>query len=346
MGRIAFFILALGLASACSDSGSNPFDRPDQTPDDDAGDGTGDGTGDDGTPIDSDRTLPPGTASPSPDTSIFRREARGESGTGYAESVTYDAATDTFSVDNLAFDGDNAYTRDDQVGTLNGFAVYENNSSFPDPLTGNPVAQLDHKALYLVSPSGQSEVAIVRTGSYRDYGFGGFIYQRNGGVTLPATGQAIYTGNYAALRDFQGSGGIEYAQGDMNIQIDFDDFNQAGGVLGSVTNRRVFDTAGVDITDSILQALETENGVNYTALPTLLFVVTDAALDANGEITGTLDSTVATDNGPEIYESGNYYAVMSGDNAEEIAGVIVVTADDPRFDDVTVRETGGFLVNR
>ena len=46
------------------------------------------------------------------------------------------------------------------------------------------------------------------------------------------------------------------------------------------------------------------------------------------------------------FETGNYYAVMSGDQANEVVAVLVVTADDPRYSNVTVRETGGFILTR
>ena len=50
------------------------------------------------------------------------------------------------------------------------------------------------------------------------------------------------------------------------------------------------------------------------------------------------------------YEAGNYYAVISGDatqgGADEVVGIIVVEADDPRSDGVTVRESGGFILYR
>lgn len=67
-------------------------------------------------------------------------------------------------------------------------------------------------------------------------------------------------------------------------------------------------------------------------------------MDANGEITGNVSSSVGGDN----YEAGRYYAVMSGDHntGGEIVGIIVVAADDPRAENVRVRETGGFIVTR
>ena len=187
-------LLALvALLAACANDSNPVTDGPADDGDQQADGGGDGGDGDapqDGDPIDSDGALPPGTASPEPDTSIFRFEARdAEAGAGYATSFTYDSDADTFEIDNLGFDGDNVYARDDQVGSLGPYAVYENDSTFDDPQTGDPVLQLPHKALYGVSASGETEFAIGRTGAYVDYGFGGFIYQRNEGVTLPDSGQ-------------------------------------------------------------------------------------------------------------------------------------------------------------
>ena len=49
------------------------------------------------------------------------------------------------------------------------------------------IDQLQHKAIYAISTSGATEVAVIRTGGYVNYGFGGYIYQRNNGnsVVIP-----------------------------------------------------------------------------------------------------------------------------------------------------------------
>jgi hypothetical protein len=344
-------LLALvGLLAACADGDSNPVNGPGaatEAPEDGDGDGEGDAE-DPGEPIESDRTLPPGSPSPQPDEGIFRREPADEGqGAGFARSVTYNSEDDTFVVDNLAFDGDNTYTRDDVVGSLGPFAVYENDSEFSDPATGEPVLQLPHKAIYGVSDSGATEFAIVRTGAYVPYGFGGFVYQRNGGTDLPTEGQATYTGPYSALRDFDGRGGMEYAIAQMTMDIDFEDFDDGDGVKGRVFDRTIFDLEGNDITGEVLAAITDQTGVEANALPVLRFVIGPGVLDANGEITGQLNSYLPTgDAAVEEFEEGNYYAVIGGEDASEVVGVIVVEADDPRFDGVTVRETGGFILTR
>ncbi|MBR9762237.1 MAG: hypothetical protein GYB53_01515 [Rhodobacteraceae bacterium] len=339
MARTWILLLLAALAvSACGNS-SNPFDGDEAT--DDSGGGDDDGSG-----IDSDRELPPGTSSPDPDDSIFRREAQNDEGGGYVSGVSYNSGSDTFIVDGLAFDGDNEYTRVvAPFGSLGGYALYEGAVTYEDTETGNAISQLLHRAIYGVSTSGNTEFAIARSGGYVPYGFGGFIYQRNGSVTLPTNGQATYSGGYGGLRVFEGSSGIEYSQGDMTVDIDFEDFNTGAGVKGEITNRRVYAADGTDVTSDITTALDA------TALPTLTFVVEPGVADSNGEISGSVVSYSQNEGVAEDYETGTYYAILSeGDkdtvNADEIVGIIVMTSDDPRVDGRVVQETGGFILYR
>ncbi|MGQ0563758.1 MAG: hypothetical protein ACT4OK_01630 [Gemmobacter sp.] len=302
----------------------------------------------------------PGTENPAPDRSITRFEPTGEPdspefGNGFAQDFGYDAATDTYTVDNLGFDGANAYGRGTAVATLGSYNVYEATATEEDPRTGIDIPQFQHRLIAGISDSGRTEFAIVRTGAYLDYGFGGFVLKREGGVNLPTTQQAAYSGDYAAVRDFNGTSGLEYATGDMTVAIDFEDFNDGDAVQGQVTNRQIFDINGNNITGTILAAIDAKFDPDdvvgpSTVLPTLNFRVGPGVIDTNGEIRGLLDSVVVDRSGdrPEIveYEAGNYYAIVSGDNADEVVGIIVVEAEDPRFDGVTARETGGFILYR
>lgn len=345
MDPIRVTILATGLVAllaSCDSSGENPFDNPTSTdettvdPDDSTTDAdeTEDG-------IDSDGELPPGTANPTPSDSIVRYEPDGT-----ALNYAYDSKTDTFQIDNLPFDGDSEgrsdYLRDNQVASLGNYAVYEATSPAIDAVDGSEIAQLQYKAIYGVSPTRQTEFAIVRTGSYVDYGFGGFVYQRNGGVTIPTTGQADYNGTYAGLRDFEGTANLEYVQGSAWMAIDFEDFNSGDGVRLRIEDRRVFDLAGNDITDSIVSALDGTS----TELPVLQATISPDVATENGELFGSITSDIVTESGLEELESGNFYAVVADDNASEIVGIVVVESTDPRYDSVTVRETGGFIVYR
>ena len=304
-----------------------------------------------------DRTVPPGTASPTSNNNIFRKEPtssdESSNGNGFATNVTYNATDDTFSVDNLPFDGsdDAPYVRGTAVSSLGQYAVYEAVSQYPDSLTGEPVNQFTHRAIYGVSASGNTKFAIVRTGAYTQYGFGGFVYERTGGVTLPTEGQAIYSGSAAGIRDRNGSGGLEYSTADVRVGVDFSDFDEEtgrypGAVGGTIRNRRVFDVAGNDITSAVVARINEENSASLTAVPVVTFTIAPNALDGNGEALGKITSRFVNDAGdPTSYETGNYYAVVSGDNANEIVGIVVAeNTSDPVAD--SVRDTMGFVVYR
>jgi hypothetical protein len=308
----------------------------------------------------------PGTTNPTPSSAITRFEARGDGnneGNGFANNFNYDAGTDTFVVSGLAFDGVQPggarYTRATGTGGTpialgSGFAAYEGPAVVPDSVTGDPIAQLPHRAV--LGTGTNTELAIVRTGAYAGYGFGGFVYRRNGGVVLPSTGQAIYSGNYAGLRDYNGVGGIDYASGRMTMAIDFNGFANnctgarcADAVRGEVFDRRVFDVNGNDITASVVTAINTERDASLTGLPVLRLRIGPGVMDANGEIRGEVTSQFANNDGRVVaYEQGNYYAIMSGDHTTggEVVGILVVEAANDLATGSTVRETGGFILQR
>lgn len=314
------------------------------------------------------------------DGSVTRYEAfNAETGSGYAEGievVTNPDGSTTFFVDNLAFDGGdgNGYREGTAVASIGRtgvnagpFTVYEGPNSVPDIGDGDPIGQFLHRAIYAESantnPDGspRTRFAIVRTGAYVDYGFGGFLYERNGSVVLPTAAeiasepdfQANFTGDYASLVDYNGRGGVHYGTGNMEVAIDFQDFNDGAGVYGYVTNRQYFDINGNNVTGAYLTALSDDlgydigSGEGLTGVPALVFTVGPGVLDADGELQGQLTSTAVNSDGiAELYESGTYYAVLSGDvtnDTGEVAGIIVVTSDDPGGADER-RETGGFIV--
>jgi hypothetical protein len=377
MTRILFLILCLGFVAACDSGGGDVL----QQPTDEATDpGTGNG-GEDEPPIDSDRgtpELPPGTTSPTPNSQIVRREARDDEGGGYATNIEYrnDEGQDEFFVDNLAFDGNNIYTRGDPVtgvAQIGPFAVYEGAEETSDPVTGETLRTFTYRAMYGRSINGATEFAIVRSGAYVDYGFGGFVYQRNGTddngnavrLVLPSEGDARYTGDYAGLRVFSGRAGIEYVGGDAELFIDFKDFNDGQrGVALFVNNRRLYNSQGVEVTQAYLDALNENGGgdTGDTTSPSLLIsrdadgnpvlprirpIISPDDADANGEIAAEIREVAEFDDGTsDIIGEGTYYAIISGDNAEEIVGVLVMSGDDPRVSGTTYQETGGFILYR
>lgn len=343
--------------SACSGDGTNPFMK-DEEP----------------APAPAEpETEPfalPGTSDPQATDPIQRREARAEDssgtdyGNGFANDFAYDSASDTFQVEGLAFDGDNPpyqYTRGTAVTTLSKpgnslYAVYEAPTTVPDFLTNSPISQLQHRVIYGVSDTGQTEFAVVRTGSYVGYGFGGFIYQRNNSVVMPTSGQASYGGDYAGLRDFDGSGGLEYVTGDADVAIDFEGFlnNCSGATCADavrlrISNREIFDVNGNNITATYLAAANSNVPTGFspiTALETITTKIGPNVMTENGEATGE----VFTSRFGDTHLEGNYYLVMSGDHTSgaggEIVGIVVLEGEDPRGSGITERETGAFIVKR
>lgn len=379
MTRILLLILCLGFVAACESGGGDVLKSP-TTGGGTGGGGTDGGTGE--TPIESDRgtpDLPPGTTNPTPNSQIVRREEQDEeTGGGYATNIRYlnDQGQDEFFVDNIAFDGNNIYTRGDPVtgvAQLGSFAVYEGAETTEDPVTGTTLRTFTYRAIYGRSTNGETEFAIVRSGSYVDYGFGGFVYQRNGfdddgnevRLVLPDDGDARYTGDYAGIRVFTGRGGLEYVEGDAEMIVDFKDFNDGNrGVALFVSNRRLYDINGTEITRAYLDALGRGDEADDSASTRSLLLETDADgnpvlprirpvispddADSNGEIASEIFEIAEFDNG-ETLESGEgtYFAIISGEDAGEIVGVLVMTGNDPRFDDsTTYQETGGFIVYR
>ncbi|MEX0283386.1 MAG: hypothetical protein AB3N23_02135 [Paracoccaceae bacterium] len=353
MKRILLGVGMAAIVGACG--GGNPFAETTTTPDTGTGTDTTN-TGNTGTAITSTRTVPPGTTSPEASATIFRTEPTSgdgaQAGDGQVSSVAYNSTNDTFTVDGLAFDGDNVYTRGGAVSSLGPFAVYEAVAQFPDSSTGTPINQFTHRAIYGVSTSGSTEFAIVRTGAYRQFGFGGFVYQRNGNVQLPTTGQANYTGQISGIRDFDGQGGLQYSRGNIAVAIDFNDFNsttgtRGDGVQGQITGRTIFDVNGNDVTSTVVSAINSAETASLTAIPTLHFTVGPGVLDNNGEILGDVSSAFVNNAGETVlFESGKYYAIIAGDNAGEIVGIVTSTTQVGQPDGVTVRDTGGFIVYR
>jgi len=275
---------------------------------------------------------------------------------GLVREVIYDAANDTYTIDNLAFDGENVYETSTVFPTLGGYPIFEAAEEVPDFLTNAAVGQIvPYVAITgrseFINPEGvdgelepRATFAIVRTGGYADYGFGGFVYARNGDVTLPTAGQAQYEGTYAGARVFDKIATLEYTTGDVEIGFDFDDFNLNNGVKGVVFNRELYAEDGTLIPQFF---------VSDDLLPNLNFVVVQGVdtLLPTGEMSGDLLSRRLDDNGElAVYEEGKYYAILAGDTTAgdggELVGVFVVESEDPRVDNLFVQETGGFILQR
>ena len=168
-------------------------------------------------------------------------------------------------------------------------------------------------------------------------------------LALSASAWANAASNVVLNND--AAGGLDYTTADIQIAIDFNDFNDTTGtrgdaVRGVVYNREVYDINGNQITSTILSRINDDADTNLTAIPEAQFYVGPGVLDDNGEIIGEMFSSYVDSSGQvQSYEEGNYYAIISGDDAEEIVGVFVLESSlDPIA--TTVRDTSGFIVYR
>lgn len=228
----------------------------------------------------------------------MRLESTAESGLGgFLSSVSYDSDSDTLIVDGLGFDGANTYSRGSPIDQLASYQVYEADITATDALTGDPINQITpYRAVYGVSANNldtgepRTSFVIVRTGGYVDYGFGGYIYARNGDTVIPTSGQAQLTGDYAGIRTFSGTGGLELTQGDVEIAIDLRDFNENDAVRGTIDNRTAFASDGSSIS---------LGGTDQLVLPPLLFVIEGSGTDLleSGEFSGALNNSIIGDTG-------------------------------------------------
>lgn len=299
---------------------------------------------------------------------IVRTEARNDLGGGASSLFSYDGDNDTFVIDGLAFDGLNTYQRFAALPQLGNVAVYRGDAVVEDLISTNDISQIvPYFALYDVSETTlddgtpRTTFAVVRTGGYRDFGFGTFAYQRAGSFAAPTEGQATFSGTYAGARvlDTFSSGSTDefeafaLTQADVTIDIDFDDFNGTPGIKGILTNRQAFDEDGatVEVNNSIFTA----NGSTFAIqLPDLPFDIrsTGTTISTNGEIGGTLSNTIINREGSILeYETGSYLGILAGDLTDpndggEIVGVIVIQSEDSRFNGVLAQETGGFIATR
>lgn len=188
MLRLFCLITVLGLAAAYDSTGTNtnPFDDTSTDTTNTGGDttDTGDAGGDDGSGITGSPERPPSTDQPDGTSNITRFENRDGTDGGFVTSVIYTASdgaggSDTLTIDNLGFDGANVYERDNQVGTLKSFAVYEADVTYRDDLTGEVILQIaPYRAIYGVSNNAvdgdsRTSFAIVRTGAYASYDMAG-----------------------------------------------------------------------------------------------------------------------------------------------------------------------------
>lgn len=247
--------------------------------------------------------------------------------TGELTGITFDSTNDTITVANLPFDGPDGIYTNRGLAVVSGFSVYE---------SADATADTNQRKYFAVFRQGtHSSVSSVGTGDYRDFGWGGAQYTRDG-ATVPDVaqqGEAVYTGPYGGVRvetRGNGQGDVSLTTGTATIDVDFLDFDTTGAVEGTITARSYYDV----------------NGNLLGTLPTI-FLAT-AQIDENGFIDQGTASTVfgsASPRAGEVFESGTWEGAFAGPNSEEIAGVIVITGPASQADDEEeqAQEIGVFI---
>jgi len=150
---------------------------------------------------------------------------------GEVNQFNYNPSSDTLTINNLPFDLRGTYDRLPGV-SVNGFPVYMNDG-------GDEI----YLAIFGTGPSGTVEGGVVGTGGYVDFGYGGTVF-RSTGASLPQVGEATFTGDYAGMRIYQGTGVVHFVTGDLDLRIDFDDFDVVGAVDLTITDREAWTTGG------------------------------------------------------------------------------------------------------
>lgn len=235
---------------------------------------------------------------------------------GEVNSVSYDAVNDTLTLNNLVgVAGNNVYSRAPTLDR-NGFRAYQNNSGFNS-----------YVAFYNESASGKTYAGAVGTGDYANYGYGGAFYGAKGAVSLPTSGVAVYTGNYAAIRVYEANTlgqNYGFADGVAQVSVDFNDFDVGGGIDSVIFGRNAYDS----------------NGNALGALPALSGTTTTVT-GGNSKFT-----TAVTEINPGgSAGTGTLEGIFGGANGDEIAGVVILTGQDA-LSTTNVMERGVFLLTQ
>lgn len=249
-----------------------------------------------------------------------------------ANSLRYDSDADELVINNIPFDGDSGpdqQARYVRSGSLpNGFGLYESVETAES-------GRRQYYAVFRRSDSGEAKAGAAGTNEYVDFGFGGATAQRTrASISLPARGEYVYTGEYAAVRIYDErqvgapSPGVEYITGSAQLEVDILDFDTTGAIEGIIFDRVLYDVNG-----NVVGALNDD-----IALATAGIDRDTRRILSSDAVGRQLDPGL-----PQI-SSGSWSGVFAGPNGEEIAGIVVLegrTGTDPNSG--TVRETGVFL---
>ncbi|WP_417241559.1 hypothetical protein [Celeribacter sp.] len=253
-------------------------------------------------------------------------------------SVTVEDNGNSLIITGMPFDGNDSYVRVATAGNPTGvagaggdFYLYRNaQNTMVDEFGIGPIPQNGYLAIHQTSDNGKAYVTIVASTFDTSDGWrtNGFIYGRNGGVTLPTENQGDFVGDYAAIRTFNNDKRLEYISGAMALTIDFEKLNSAGAVRFNIDERKAYDADG-----NFLGNLSSFGGT-----------AANGALDAQGEFQaegtiGTLPGAEWDEDAGEYVEagdlsggSGTIQGLISGAGADQVAvGTLVLDGGDYVF---------------
>ena len=228
-----------------------------------------------------------------------------------ANKFVYDATKDEIHINNLPFDLSGTYAAIEGL-TVGGQQVYKN--------TGGAQS---YYAIYVQGRNAATAASVVATDSWLDYGYAGTMFRGTG--TLPNATEATYRGTYQGIRVYEGADERHgFSTGDVEMVVDFEDFDDVGAVSTRIGNRVAYD----------------ENGAVLGNLPGLATVDThheDGVIQETDISEGIGDSATGA--------TGTLAGIFGGTNGNQIAGVLVLEGPDALTGD-DVRETGAFVIDQ
>ncbi len=231
-----------------------------------------------------------------------------------ANKFVYDAKTDTISINNLPFDLAGQYSAVAGM-TINGYQVYRNDAG-----------ARTYYAIYVPGKNDVTAASVVATGDWLDYGYSGTMYRGTGEVNLPTNAQASYAGTYQGIRVYKDGGVADLTTGDINMVVDFEDFDNTGAITTSIGNRVAYNF----------------DGSVRGALPGLAVVDT---YHEDGVIKDTTAYEVNADG--STGSTGTLSGIFGGTNGDQIAGVLVLSGQDALSASGTnVQETAAFVIDQ
>lgn len=290
---------------------------------------------------------PPPTPTPTPPPSPNKF---GDTAALTMNDIDYDPGTGELILNNMTFDDTNPYVRQAAVsaalqGAGSGFDVYRN-AAGPD----------QYFAVFRRTDNAQVAAAASRSTVFRRAtDIGGVGAERiSGNGALPMDSATyIFTGEYAGVRtlypdDRNVQEEIQYVTGVSQITVDINDLDDSGSVRGLIVDRTVFDSLGVELSDTGVETADV-GGATFIRLDPSSIDFDNWSINSGNaqlvQLTGANAGAEAT---------GTWSGLFAGPRGAEVAGIVIVQGDTPigidpvtgEYVEVQVREVGTFVGTR